>query len=131
MSKLLLRFLLFPVFWTSDKSWSLVCFDNKNLSICYYNYLNKNNTEEVYHCINNFIALQLRMEKKIIKDTSYRQISYKDIRGDGNFNLSDSGVFMLRQALNISVGKSEEFKPELVDGYRIELLTLLYEYGKL
>ena len=71
------------------------------------------------------------MEKKIIKDTSYRQISYKDIRGDGNFNLSDSGVFMLRQALNISVGKSEEFKPELVDGYRIELLTLLYEYGKL
>lgn len=111
------------------KSWSLVVIDNKEMCVYHYNYLNLNNSGDLFDCVRRFIAYQLGAEGKEIEKTAYRELKFLEIKGDNKLLYKDSGVYMLRKALHLAIGKAEEMQPSLINTYRTELLHLLYEFG--
>jgi hypothetical protein len=111
--------------------WGLICLDNKEVKICFYNPGHIDNSQELFDYVKKFIEYQLNFEGKEISDTYYKHLSCKEIRELEPLKENDSGVFMLIQALSLSTGKNDEILTTMLGEYRIQLLIMLYNYGRM
>ena len=83
----------------------------------------------MFDCVKKFIESQVEVDEKNPLEVLRTQFKYKEVRISERIFHLDSGIYMLRQALNIASGTNERIKASLMGFYRTDLLRLLYEFG--